>query len=96
MTHTPACCLLLARGPAAPRRRGKGTKVYTVFIAQLMPEQRAAYTPVLNHEHSEWRWFPLETLHSLHHDELHPVVEKLAGKHEERLKELLGPRLGAP
>lgn len=43
------------------RRRGKqGQKHYTVFLATLTPEAKAAYQPTLNEEHSAWQWFPLE------------------------------------
>jgi hypothetical protein len=42
-------------------RRGKqDQKHYTVFLAAMTPEAKAAYKPKLNEEHSAWQWFPLE------------------------------------
>lgn len=57
--------------------RGKrGQKHFTVFIATLLPEDRQAWTPVLNHEHSEFQWYPVPGL-CAGTLPLHPVVDKL-------------------
>lgn len=48
-------------------------KRYTVFVARVRPEDRAAWRPQLNEEHSAWRWFPLAELQSTN-AQLHPVV----------------------
>ena len=42
-------------------RRGKqDRKHYTVYLAAVTPEAKAAYKPKLNEEHSAWQWFPLK------------------------------------
>ena len=47
-------------------------KHYTIFVGRLTPEQRAAWRPVLNEEHSAWRWFKLEEAQQ--RADLHPVA----------------------
>ena len=70
----------LLRGYRYPKavgacRRGKNDqKHYTVFICSLAPKDKAAFEPQLNHEHSKWRWFPLEKLAK--RDDLHPIVKQ--------------------
>lgn len=50
-------------------------------MAQLKPEDKAAWQPQLNEEHSAWRWFKLSELSSGSAAQnaaavaLHPVVE---------------------
>ena len=49
-----ATCLVLTSHGAS--RRGKHQqKHYTVYVASVSEEERAAYVPELNHEHSEWK-----------------------------------------
>lgn len=45
-----------------------------MFVCRLKPEDRAAWRPELNEEHSAWRWFPLAQLQAAN-VQLHPVVE---------------------
>lgn len=55
--------------------RGKrGQKHYTVFVAEVSPAVRAAWSPALNREHSSFRWWPLGGARNA---ALHPVVERL-------------------
>ena len=59
--------------------RGKrGQKHYTVFVATVPPAARAAFTPVLNDEHSAWRWVPLAE--AVGREDLHPVVERVLSR----------------
>ena len=51
-----------------------------MFVARVSPEDRAAWRPQLNEEHSAWRWFPLRDL-TAGNAALHPVVE-LAVMHD--------------
>jgi hypothetical protein len=47
-------------------RRGKhDQKHYTVYLAAVTPEAKAAYKPKLNEEHSAWQWIPLKVRHAL-------------------------------
>jgi hypothetical protein len=57
-----------------------------VFVVGITPEQRAAWQPQLNEEHSAWRWFKVSQLALAAGDqaaavenaaavELHPVVD---------------------
>ncbi len=56
-------------------RRGKRLqKHFTVFVAEVSPETKAAWKPTLNEEHTAWEWSPLDTIHS-REDSLHPVVK---------------------
>lgn len=65
--------------PACPRRRGKrNQKHYTVFVAAMTPEAKAAFVPRLNKEHSAWRWFPLQE--AMAQLDLHPVVNLVLGQ----------------
>lgn len=41
------------------RQARRGQKHYTVLVAHISPEDRAAWSPQLNEEHSAWRWFSL-------------------------------------
>lgn len=45
-----------------------------MFVCRLTPEDRAAWRPQLNEEHSAWRWFPLAELQAANAP-LHPVVD---------------------
>jgi hypothetical protein len=57
-------------------RRGKSDqKHYTVFICTLTAQDKAAFKPQLNHEHSKWIWWPLDKAKS--RKDLHPIVSKL-------------------
>jgi 8-oxo-dGTP pyrophosphatase MutT (NUDIX family) len=57
-------------------RRGKRQqKHYTVYLAELSPETKAAWKPELNEEHTAFYWVPLDTLHLK--EDLHPVVKLL-------------------
>jgi 8-oxo-dGTP pyrophosphatase MutT (NUDIX family) len=69
---SPAACLLLRRGQ----------KHYTVYVARISPQDRDAWAPSLNEEHSEWRWFRMAEVAapgvaSLQNSgvQLHPVVD---------------------
>ena len=71
-------------------RRGRvGAKQYTVFVCAVEPAVRAAWTPVLNHEHREHRWFRVEDVSlaaagvSKAPAPLHPVVAALFSQHLE-------------
>jgi hypothetical protein len=56
-------------------KRGKRLqKHYTVFVCKLLGD-RAAYTPTLNEEHSQWTWMPFATLRA--RTDVHPVVHSL-------------------
>ena len=65
------------RNEAAPcHRRGKSDqKHYTVFICTLTAQDKAAFKPQLNHEHSKSRWVPIAEANSK--NDLHPIVSKL-------------------
>ncbi|KAI3435953.1 hypothetical protein D9Q98_002011 [Chlorella vulgaris] len=67
-----------------PTRRGKrGQKHYTVFVGRVRPEDRAAWVPQLNEEHSAWRWLNVGELakpgggggNQNEAVQLHPVVD---------------------
>ena len=59
-------------------RRGKDNqKHYTVFIASLSSEHKAAFQPQLNDEHSEARWFSWTEILGDDAPPLHPVVKQL-------------------
>ena len=64
-------------------QRGKrNEKHYTVFICLVEPGVRAAWTPTLNEEHRESRWFSVESVRLSAHGmsggpPLHPVVAAL-------------------
>lgn len=60
-------------------RRGKhNQKQYTVYIASVTAEEQAAFTPQLNHEHSEYKWWDVAALvNSDTQPALHPVVDLL-------------------
>ena len=71
-------------------RRGRlSAKQYTVFVCRVEPAVRAAWTPVLNHEHREARWFQIEDVSlavsgvSRAPAPLHPVVAALMQQHPE-------------
>ena len=78
---------------APRRRRGKRRqKHYTVFVASIAPEARAAFKPQLNEEHVDWRWAPLAQLSSGGGGgggselELHPVIRRLLEQHPHALQ----------
>ena len=54
------------------RRGKKGHKLYTVFVCTVDAGAKAAFQPVLNNEHREAKWWPLDALPPL--SKLHPVV----------------------
>ncbi|KAK9811905.1 hypothetical protein WJX72_012201 [[Myrmecia] bisecta] len=57
-------------------KRGKGGKKhYTVFIVEVTPEDKAAYVPHLNEEHSAYQW--MEVTAAMQRDDMHPVVTSL-------------------
>eukprot|EP00240_Pyramimonas_obovata_P011877 CAMPEP_0118944262 /NCGR_PEP_ID=MMETSP1169-20130426/39978_1 /TAXON_ID=36882 /ORGANISM="Pyramimonas obovata, Strain CCMP722" /LENGTH=114 /DNA_ID=CAMNT_0006889715 /DNA_START=212 /DNA_END=556 /DNA_ORIENTATION=+ len=59
-----------------PTTRGKqGQKKYAVFVCPLDPEVKQKWSPQLNEEHREWRWFKRDEIQSGF--ALHPVVELL-------------------
>lgn len=75
-------------------RRGKRMeKEYTVLVCRVEPAVRAAWRPVLNHEHREWRWFPMHNVRlaasgvSGPPAPLHPVVSALITQHPEAMQE---------
>ena len=63
--------------PLSCRRGKRKQKHYTVFVAALSPEDKAAFQPQLNHEHSEARWFRVSELLGEDAPALHPVVTQL-------------------
>ena len=77
-----ACCYGVRAAlslPACMHRRGKhNQKHYTVFIAGLhAAADRDAFTPALNHEHSDAKWWSWDELVGGAAPALHPVVAKL-------------------
>lgn len=65
----------MRRNRAWACRRGKNNeKFYTVFLAVVSPDAKEKYAPLLNEEHSAWKWFPLDE--AIKKKDLHPVVEK--------------------
>ena len=61
------------------RSRGKNNeKFYTVFLGIVDAEAKAKYAPLLNEEHSAWKWFPLAE--AFKRKDLHPVVERVFKK----------------
>jgi 8-oxo-dGTP pyrophosphatase MutT (NUDIX family) len=75
METPPAHTLLNSSNPFLTRRGKRLQKHYSVFIAEIAPETRDTWQPVLNEEHSAWEWVPLDTLHT--RQDLHPVVKLL-------------------
>lgn len=59
-------------------RGKKNEKQYTVYLYSVMEEDKNAYVPLLNAEHSLWQWFPLQE--AFKRTDLHPVVEKVFRK----------------
>lgn len=59
-------------------KRGKHSqKHYTVFLVEAEDERvRETWSPTLNEEHSEYRWFEVATLHEMV-GSLHPVVAQM-------------------
>ena len=65
--------------------RGKrGEKHYTVFLCRVEPAVRAAWTPVLNEEHREHKWFSVDSVTKAVYGSsegppapLHPVISAL-------------------
>ena len=68
-----------------------GSKHYTVFIGRLTAAARQKFQPLLNHEHSQWKWFQLED--AMVQPNLHPVVKKMfsSAHKQEVLDAVLGP-----
>lgn len=62
---------MFAHGPSH-RHICRKQKHFTVFVGRLTPEQKAAWRPALNEEHSAWRWFKLEEAQQ--RADLHPVA----------------------
>ncbi len=62
------------------RRGKKGNKHYTVFVAAIDEQARATWSPELNEEHHEARWFSASEAAAL--PNLHPVVDQLFHKEE--------------
>lgn len=61
-------------------KRGKREqKHYTVFVCRITSNARDSWTPVLNEEHSEWKWFPASELRVRR--DMHPVTEKVLCQH---------------
>jgi hypothetical protein len=62
-------------------RGRRGQKHYTVFIAKVTEAVHNSYAPVLNAEHTEWRWVPLRNTGSpplgAPQLPLHPVMQLL-------------------
>jgi ADP-ribose pyrophosphatase YjhB (NUDIX family) len=82
-------------------RRGRfSAKQYTVFVCRVEPAVRAAWTPVLNHEHREHRWFTVSQVSlavagvTTAPAPLHPVVAALLQQHPD-LAATLQPREAA-
>lgn len=59
-----------------------------MFLAEVHPSLQQQYTPQLNEEHSDWQWVPWSQVveGSL---ELHPVVKRLADKHDSEVANVL-------
>jgi hypothetical protein len=76
-------------------RTQRGQKHYTVFVCSVDAAVRASFTPVLNEEHREWRWFAPAALRDAAAAggatggpppaPLHPVVEALLRQHPRAL-----------
>eukprot|EP01024_Parvocaulis_polyphysoides_P054731 TRINITY_DN55432_c0_g1_i2.p1 TRINITY_DN55432_c0_g1~~TRINITY_DN55432_c0_g1_i2.p1 ORF type:complete len:181 (-),score=20.58 TRINITY_DN55432_c0_g1_i2:23-502(-) len=59
-------------------KRGKrNQKHYMVYLCNIDKDTKDNFTPVLNEEHREWRWFEFEKLRE--RNDLHPVVEITVG-----------------
>jgi len=68
--------------------RGKRfQKHFTVFVASVTESDRQEYVPTLNKEHTDYRWFPYDTLGE--QPELHPVLHRLMTDSGTKLKEAL-------
>lgn len=70
-------------------KRGKDLqKHYTVFVCSVSSDTRDSWEPVLNEEHSEWRWVAATQLRT--QSDLHPVTEMvLKGIHWETVQPLI-------
>lgn len=72
-------------------KRGKNLqKHYTVFICSVPSAVRDSWEPVLNEEHSEWRWVAAAQLRT--QNDLHPVTEILLKDHWDTVKDLVGAK----
>lgn len=54
-----------------------------MFLAAITAEAKIAFAPLLNEEHSAWRWFPLAQ--AFHKGDLHPVVRKVFKKKPQKM-----------
>jgi hypothetical protein len=66
-------------------KRGKSLqKHYTVFVCGVEKRERESYKPVLNEEHSEWKWMPATELRT--RQDMHPVTEQVLCEHWETVQ----------
>lgn len=62
-------------------KRGKDkSKHYRVFVCKITAVEKESFSPVLNEEHRDWKWYKLSQLAGMK-EELHPVVKKLVKEH---------------
>ncbi|GMH40763.1 hypothetical protein BSKO_08667 [Bryopsis sp. KO-2023] len=54
-------------------------KRYDVYIVRITEQEQSSFAPVLNEEHTDWRWFSV--LELVAQKNLHPVVKKLITQH---------------
>lgn len=65
--------------------RGDDDNEFTVFLGKIPVESKSIFYPILNSEHTNWKWFPMKELYALHNK--HPVLEKLIDNHEDEINE---------
>ncbi|GAX78682.1 hypothetical protein CEUSTIGMA_g6120.t1 [Chlamydomonas eustigma] len=83
-------------GQMTTRRGKRSQKVYSVFLSTIPLETKDSYVPQLNKEHTEWSWFPINSIKSMaeasvarEEEQLHPVVTALfLGESQHMLKEV--------
>lgn len=68
--------------------RGKQDKYFAIYIVQITPESKANFFPILNKEHTNWKWFTFEELFLISNK--HPVLKKLLKDHTEEVELALG------
>ncbi|GMH40643.1 hypothetical protein BSKO_08547 [Bryopsis sp. KO-2023] len=68
--------------------RGSDDKKYTVFLVEVPVEAKAIYYPILNKEHTDFKWFPYAELFRIFN--LHPVLKELLKNHRTDVERAFG------
>lgn len=68
--------------------RGKSDNYFAIYIVQIPPESKATFFPILNKEHTHWKWFTYDELLLIPNK--HPVLKELLKDHLEDVELALG------